>query len=296
MARLLVRGGRRRRHPRDRRPRHHPRPRDRPDEGRLHRDRLPRAPHAAGDHPRLHRPARAADATCPTSVQAQVLGRIRKGTLPARAARGQPPRGEPHRGAPHRRPHPGRARPRRGRAPAWSRRCRSRGPTARIDVDLGGGPGGCTGTCCRSSGSSSTCCRTPSPTPTRARCCSRCGREDDGGVGVSVRDHGPGIPKRDQERIFERFERARHRRTRRRAPVSASTSPAGLATSMGAELDVQSEPGQGAEFTLHLPTPAAGRPPALARPRVAEPSSRWCRGGGRSPRRRPPPSRRARAR
>jgi len=86
--------------------------------------------------------------------------------------------------------------------------------------------------------------------------------EDDDGVAVSVRDHGPGIPKHDQQRIFERFERADT------ASQKAGTGlglyiARGLARSMDAELDVESEPGNGAEFTLHLRTPAAGRRPQL---------------------------------
>jgi two-component system phosphate regulon sensor histidine kinase PhoR len=77
--------------------------------------------------------------------------------------------------------------------------------------------------------------------------------EGDSGVALSVRDHGPGIPKGDQQRIFERFERLDTPSQKAGTGLGLYIAR-GLASSMGAELDVQSEPGQGAEFTLHLPT------------------------------------------
>jgi PAS domain S-box-containing protein len=86
--------------------------------------------------------------------------------------------------------------------------------------------------------------------------------ESDTGVAVSVRDHGPGIPKHDQERIFERFERADTDSQKAGTGLGLYIAR-GLARSMDAELDVDSEPGQGAQFTLHLRTPAAGRRPQL---------------------------------
>ena len=85
--------------------------------------------------------------------------------------------------------------------------------------------------------------------------------EDDEGVAVSVRDHGPGISKRDQERIFERFERADTQNQKAGTGLGLYIAR-GLATAMNAELDVKSEPGQGAEFTLHLRA-ATGRRPQL---------------------------------
>ena len=82
--------------------------------------------------------------------------------------------------------------------------------------------------------------------------------EEETGVAVTVRDHGPGIPKHDQDRIFERFERADTEHQKAGTGLGLYIAR-GLAKSMDAELDVHSEPGQGAEFTLHLRTPAAGR-------------------------------------
>ncbi len=75
------------------------------------------------------------------------------------------------------------------------------------------------------------------------------------GVAVSVRDHGPGIAVDDQERIFERFERADTANQKAGTGLGLYISR-GLANAMGAELEVESQPGQGAEFTLRLPPPA----------------------------------------
>ena len=68
---------------------------------------------------------------------------------------------------------------------------------------------------------------------------------------VIVSDQGPGIEPTDQQRIFERFERAE---------TSAEGTGLGLAISrrlarsMGGDVTVESEPGAGARFTLILPS------------------------------------------
>ena len=76
-------------------------------------------------------------------------------------------------------------------------------------------------------------------------------RKETGSVAVSVRDHGPGIPPDAQELIFEKFGR-----------VSGDGKPgAGLglfiarsiAEAHGGTLDVESETGAGATFTVRLP-------------------------------------------
>jgi signal transduction histidine kinase len=69
-------------------------------------------------------------------------------------------------------------------------------------------------------------------------------------VSVTIADEGPGIAEADQERIFERYERA-------------DTSPEGsglglaiarrLARSMNGDIELKSTPGEGARFTLVLP-------------------------------------------
>jgi two-component system phosphate regulon sensor histidine kinase PhoR len=75
-----------------------------------------------------------------------------------------------------------------------------------------------------------------------------------GGVTLSVRDRGPGIPLDEQPRIFERFYRARTARDR-----NVRGSGIGLALvkhiveAHGGRLAVDSAPGQGATFTVALP-------------------------------------------
>lgn len=78
-------------------------------------------------------------------------------------------------------------------------------------------------------------------------------RQSDGKAYLSVSDQGPGIELRDQERIFERFERA----------ASSEASGLGLGLGLyisrhllqafGGTINVESTPGQGATFTIELP-------------------------------------------
>jgi len=92
-----------------------------------------------------------------------------------------------------------------------------------------------------------------------------------GGVTLSVRDRGPGIPLEEQPRIFERFYRARTARDR-----NVRGSGIGLALvkhiveAHGGRLAVDSAPGQGATFTVALPaapvTAASSDPVAAATP------------------------------
>jgi two-component system sensor histidine kinase KdpD len=81
---------------------------------------------------------------------------------------------------------------------------------------------------------------------------------EDGSVAVAVKDRGPGIPAREQERIFERFYRS---------PRSATAAPGtgmGLAIARdiveahGGTLDVRSTPGEGSEFFFKIPVTPAG--------------------------------------
>ena len=75
-------------------------------------------------------------------------------------------------------------------------------------------------------------------------------------VHIHVRDHGPGIPASEQDRVFERF-------YRREDPFTMRTGGAGLglhiarelAVAMGGGLTLQApKAGPGAEFVLHLVT------------------------------------------
>jgi two-component system phosphate regulon sensor histidine kinase PhoR len=79
------------------------------------------------------------------------------------------------------------------------------------------------------------------------------------GVWIRVGDNGPGIPDREQKRIFQKFYRARD-------PLSRTIEGTGLGLSMvkhiveahGGRVTVKSDVGQGATFGIWLPA-AAGR-------------------------------------
>jgi len=83
-------------------------------------------------------------------------------------------------------------------------------------------------------------------------------------VRIMVADDGPGISKEDQTRVFERFWRADPARTRSSGGSGLGLSiTASLVDAQGGSIEVDSEPGQGATFTIWFPlaTPAALRPP-----------------------------------
>lgn len=71
-----------------------------------------------------------------------------------------------------------------------------------------------------------------------------------GTVAVSVSDQGPGIDPADQERIFERFERADSAGAGTGLGLAISRR---LARSMGGDIGIDSRPGFGSTFTLILP-------------------------------------------
>jgi two-component system sensor histidine kinase SenX3 len=87
------------------------------------------------------------------------------------------------------------------------------------------------------------------------------GRREGDEVIITVTDKGIGIPVRDLERIFERFYRVDHGRSR-------STGGTGLGLSIvrhvaqnhHGSIDVDSHEGEGATFALHLPLQARPEP------------------------------------
>jgi signal transduction histidine kinase len=70
-----------------------------------------------------------------------------------------------------------------------------------------------------------------------------------GTASVTVSDEGPGIDPTDQQRIFERFERADQREGGTGLGLAISRR---LARSMGGDVTLDSAPGAGASFTLTL--------------------------------------------
>jgi signal transduction histidine kinase len=71
-----------------------------------------------------------------------------------------------------------------------------------------------------------------------------------GTASVTVSDEGPGIASGDEVRIFERFERANKKEGGTGLGLAISRR---LARSMGGDVTLDSEPGEGARFTLTLP-------------------------------------------
>jgi signal transduction histidine kinase len=89
-----------------------------------------------------------------------------------------------------------------------------------------------------------------------------CRRGDDGGIQVEVRDEGPGIQESDLPRIFEEFVQLSgtdRLGTGLGLPISRR-----LAELLGGRLEVDSEPGQGSTFRLHLPPSVPDADPAEA--------------------------------
>ena len=71
-----------------------------------------------------------------------------------------------------------------------------------------------------------------------------------GAASVSVADEGRGIAEGDEQRIFERFERAHTKESGTGLGLAISRR---LARSMGGDVTLDSAPGEGARFTLTLP-------------------------------------------
>jgi len=69
--------------------------------------------------------------------------------------------------------------------------------------------------------------------------------------GVTVADQGPGVELADQRRIFERFERVGEKPDGTGLGLAIARR---LARSMGGDITLDSAPGEGARFTLSLPS------------------------------------------
>ena len=88
---------------------------------------------------------------------------------------------------------------------------------------------------------------------------------DNGAVKLEVADHGIGIARRDQTKIFEKFYRAGD-------PLVHNTKGSGLGLSLvrhiteahGGAIEVESSPGAGSKFIMSLPLMAAVQQQAQA--------------------------------
>ncbi len=82
------------------------------------------------------------------------------------------------------------------------------------------------------------------------------GCRSDGEIRLSVTDHGVGIPARDLERIFERFYRVDHGRSRETGGTGLGLSIVRhVASNHQGRVEVDSREGEGSTFTLILPSP-----------------------------------------
>jgi two-component system OmpR family sensor kinase len=81
--------------------------------------------------------------------------------------------------------------------------------------------------------------------------------ERPGTVTLSVRDHGPGVPRAARARLFERFWRAESGRERGRAGAGLGLAIASaIVESHNGQISVHDAPGGGALFLVEIPVPA----------------------------------------
>jgi two-component system OmpR family sensor kinase len=122
---------------------------------------------------------------------------------------------------------------------------------------------------------------TPADTPVHVRVTS----DDDDAI-IEVRDEGPGMPTDEADRAFERFWRGDASRTRASGGTGLGLAiVAAIADAHGGSASVDTAPGQGATFRVHLPKTAGPRPTA---DRTADPEGDTDLGGG-APSAGPPP-------
>ena len=96
----------------------------------------------------------------------------------------------------------------------------------------------------------------------------------DGNVLTSVVDHGPGIPRSDQGRVFDKFTRLGDHLTRPQQGVGLGLYIARRSVEqLGGQIWVEATPGGGATFTFTLPLSRAERP-AAKQDVPAEPAKR----------------------
>ncbi len=107
----------------------------------------------------------------------------------------------------------------------------------------------------------------------------RVARRADGGrdLRIDVTDHGAGIPRSEQARIFDKFYRVAATARRTGGAGMGLAIVKGLVEANGGQVNVDSTPGQGSTFTVSLPVEAErGRRGADA-PLTDEPAARTAR-------------------
>jgi two-component system phosphate regulon sensor histidine kinase PhoR len=100
--------------------------------------------------------------------------------------------------------------------------------------------------------------------------------EDRGKTRLTVKDNGPGIPRREQSRIFLKFYRVDDKLTRKQEGSGLGLSIVQhIARAHRGKVEVESAPGNGSAFTLVLPTNRPGgeslMPEVLASTGASEP-------------------------
>jgi signal transduction histidine kinase len=71
---------------------------------------------------------------------------------------------------------------------------------------------------------------------------------------IVVRDHGPGIPEEQRERVFERFVQLERAQTRTKGGFGLGLYIVRqVATALGGTIEVQGKPGEGAELVARIP-------------------------------------------
>jgi signal transduction histidine kinase len=78
-------------------------------------------------------------------------------------------------------------------------------------------------------------------------------RADEGHVVIAVRDHGPGVPARQERSLFVAFDRGEHGESDQPGIGLGLALSAGLARDLGGRLGYRAAPGGGACFELMLP-------------------------------------------
>jgi len=107
-------------------------------------------------------------------------------------------------------------------------------------------------------------------TPQGGRVWVRVGPDDKPGwTRVVVEDTGVGIPAENLPHIFDRFYRVRNAQTNRMQGLGLGLSfVAWIVSAHGGTIEVESKPGEGSRFTVHLPAGSASVPSVAPEPVV----------------------------